>query len=292
MHGQLYISSWAAAHTGQIRHLMKKAPNGQFLLGAVALSLAVLFAACQSTPTQTGAELNRLQGYWQGEGPAGKISIAIAGNSLHYYARPDHWFKTTFTLPAGKGPQQLRATIIKDNLPPKDPSSAIGKVVAAIFKIEDGTLTLATFQDGDAASAARPPKSFEDKQTLLVLRKVQPGKTEPPKTTGTMGETREHITGSAWVLEPGQQHPAEMAKIASGPDLFAAPIAFQNKSAGIRKVYWLDTNGERQLYRELKPGEIYELGTYLSHPWVVTDAQGRALGLYYPDGQKRTVTLE
>src|SRR4030095_12091385 len=123
------------------------------------------------------------------EGPAGKISIAIAGNSLHYYARPDHWFKTTFTLPAGKGPQQLRATIIKDNLPPKDPSSAIGKVVAAIFKIEDGTLTLATFQDGDAASAARPPKSFEDKQTLLVLRKVQPGNNEAPRTTGTMGET-------------------------------------------------------------------------------------------------------
>ena len=67
----------AAAHTGQIRQLMKKAPNGQFLLGAVALSLVVLFTACQSTPTQTAAELNRLQGYWQGEGPAGKISITI-----------------------------------------------------------------------------------------------------------------------------------------------------------------------------------------------------------------------
>jgi len=100
------------------------------------------------------------------------------------------------------------------------------------------------------------------------------------------------IRGNAKALEQGRKHPAEMAKIASGPDLFAAPIAFQNNSAGIRKVYWLDTNGERQLYRELKPGESYELGTYLSHPWVVTDADGNALGLYYPDGQKRTVTLE
>jgi hypothetical protein len=275
---------------------MKKAPNGQFLLGAVALSLAALFTPCQSAPTQTAAELNRLQGYWQGEGPPGKISITITGNSLHYYARPDHWFKTTFTLPAGTDPQQLRATIIKDNSPPKDPNSTIGKVVAAIFKIEDGTLTLATFQDGDAARAAVPPKSFEDEQTFIVLRKVQPQKrnTEPPKTKVTTGETRqrEQITGSAWVFEPGQQHPAEIAKIASGPDLFAVPIAFQNNSAGIRKVYWLDTNGERQLYRELKPGESYGLGTYLSHPWVVTDADGNALGLYYPDGQKRTVTLE
>lgn len=273
---------------------MKKAPNDQFLLGALALSLAALFTTCQSTPTQTAAELRRLQGHWQGEGPAGKTSITITGNSLHYYARPDFWFKTTFTLPAGTDPQQLRATIIKDSSPPKDSNSSIDKVVAAIFKVEDGTLTLATFQDGDAARAAEPPKSFEDKQTLIVLRKVQPQKrnAEPPKTKGTIGETREQITGSAWVLEPGQKHPAEIAKIASGPDLFAAPIAFQNNSAGIRKVYWLDTNGERQLYRELKLGESYELGTYLSHPWVVTDADGNALGLYYPDGQKRTVTLE
>jgi hypothetical protein len=110
-------------------------------------------------------------------------------------------------------------------------------------------------------------------------------------TSGEPGQPQQ-ITGNAKAFEQGGKHPAEIAKIASGPDLFAAPIAFQNNSAGIRKVYGLDTNGERQLYRELKAGESYELGTYLSHPWVVTDADGNALGLYYPDGQKRTVTLE
>ena len=51
-----------------------------------------------------------------------------------------------------------------------------------------------------------------------------------------------------------------MAKIVSGPDLFAFPIAFQNNSAGLRKVYWLDTNGERQPYCELKAGENCGLG--------------------------------
>ena len=270
---------------------MKKTPNGQFLSGAFALSLAVLFTACRSTPTQTAVELKRLQGYWQGEGGAGSISINITGNSLNYYARPDHWFKTTFTLPAGTDPQQVRATIKESG--EKAPKS-VGEVVVAIFKIEDGTLTLAA----PSSHHATPPKSFADDAIggLDVVRKVQPQKriTEPLKTKATKDETslREQITGSAWVLEPGLKHPGEMAQIASVSELYRAPIVFQNNSAGIRKVYWLDYNGERRRYCELKPGESCDMGTFLTHPWVVTDAQGKALGLYYPDGQKRTVTLE
>ena len=275
----------------QNRHRMKRTPNGQILLGAFALSLAALFTACRSTPTRTAAELNRLQGYWQGEGGPGKTSITITGNSLYYYARPDFWFKTTFTLPAGTDPQQLRATI-KDcgGEPPKP----IGDVVVSIFKIEDGTLTIAS----PSTHNAKPPKSFEDEVIggLDVVRKVQPQKEKPetPKTKApeTKVVTRQQITGSAWVLEPSRQHPAEIAKIASGSELYPVPMVFQNNSAGIRKVHWLDTNGERQLYRDLKPGESWEVGTFLAHAWVVTDAQGNALALYYPDGQKRTVTLE
>ena len=281
----------APAHLGQIRHLMKKTPNGQFLSGAFALSLAALLAACRSTSTQIAPELKSLQGYWQGEGGAGSISINITGNSLNYYARPDQWFKTTFTLPAGTDPKQLLATI-KDcgGESPKP----IGEVVASIYKIEEGTLTFAS----PPSHNAKAPKSFEDEAIggIFAVRKVQPQKriTEPLKTKATKDETRqrEQITGSAWVLEPGLKHAAEMTNIASVSELYSAPIVFQNNSAGLRKVYWLDYNGERQRYCELKPGENCELGTFLTHPWVVTDAQGKALSLYYPDGQKRTVTLE
>ena len=84
------------------------------------------------------------------------------------------------TLPAGTNPKQLHATI--KGCPPSQASS-IGKVVVAIFKIEDGTLTLATGNgDGEA------PKSFEatgaNGPNRYELRKVQPQKkdTEPPKS--------------------------------------------------------------------------------------------------------------
>jgi len=81
------------------------------------------------------------------------------------------------TLPAGKNPKQLHATI-KDCPTP----SSIGQVVFAIFKIEDGKLTIAT-TGGDEA-----PKSFEatgnNGLTRFELRKVHSQKRDaPPPTT-------------------------------------------------------------------------------------------------------------
>ncbi len=102
-------------------------------------------------------ELQPLQGTWEGvmvgQEKDGKIIITITGNSLHFHRDTNFWFETTITLPPGANPKQLHASI--KSCPPSQASS-IGQVVVAIFKIEDGTLTLATGNgDGEA------PKSFE-----------------------------------------------------------------------------------------------------------------------------------
>ena len=154
---------------------MKKATNRQSLLGALALSSAALLTAYQSTPAQTppksstptaiASELKPLQGYWEGEGAGGKCSITITGSSLHY-RNSSGWFKTTFTLPAGADPQQLHATIKENSPPSKD---AIGQVVFAIFKIEDGVLTLTTYDGSD-----EPPKTFDNATSRYVVKKVPP----------------------------------------------------------------------------------------------------------------------
>src|SRR5688572_20617937 len=92
----------------------------------------------------TAAALQLLQGAWEGvlvgDDAHQKITITIKGNSLHFHRDANFWFETTITLPAGKDPKQLHATI-KDCPPPAD---SIGEVVRTFFKIEDGTLTLAT----------------------------------------------------------------------------------------------------------------------------------------------------
>jgi hypothetical protein len=153
---------------------MKKATSGQSLLGALALSLVALFAAGQSLPPRNAVELNRLQGYWEGEGAGGRCSITITGNSLLYRAGTN-WWKTTFTLPAGTDPQQLHATI-KESSPP---TNGIGQVVFAILKIEDETLTLAEVDGSDES-----PKTFSSASSRYVVKKVQPQKknAETPDT--------------------------------------------------------------------------------------------------------------
>src|SRR5687767_12629863 len=102
--------------------LMKKPGNGRFVLRALAFSLATLVTACATHPT-AASELPRLQGTWEGavvgDKSNQKISITITGDSLHFHRDTNFWFKTTFTLPAGKNPQELHATI-KDCAPPKE----------------------------------------------------------------------------------------------------------------------------------------------------------------------------
>jgi streptogramin lyase len=133
-----------------------------------------------SAASPTNAELQLLQGTWEGGEGDGKITITITGNSLHFHRDTNFWFETTITLPAGKDPKQFHATI-KD-CPPSQASS-MGKVVGAIFKIEDGTLTIVA-----SGSLEEMPKSFEASETQglsrFELRKVQPQKknTELPKS--------------------------------------------------------------------------------------------------------------
>ncbi|MDB6034893.1 MAG: hypothetical protein JWM16_5231 [Verrucomicrobiales bacterium] len=124
----------------------------------------------------TNAELQLLQGTWQGfslqretgDGPITKgtniITVTVIGNSLHFHRDTNFWFDTTITLSAGTEPPQLRAAI-------KRGSSSTGQVVVVIFKLEDGTLTLAT--DNGSAEAL---KVFEDAPNRYELRKVQPQK--------------------------------------------------------------------------------------------------------------------
>ena len=108
-----------------------------------------------------------------------KITITITGNSFHFHRDTNFWFETTITLPAGKDPKQLHATIKGCHDCPPQQGNSVGTVVVAIFKIEDGTLTLAVDD-----MSHEPPKTFPGASSRYNLKKVQPQKknTEPPKT--------------------------------------------------------------------------------------------------------------
>jgi hypothetical protein len=146
--------------------------------------------AAGALSSSTAAELQRLQGSWEGilvgHETEGKVSVTIKGNSLYFQGlNPSEWYDTTFTLPAGTDPQQLHATI-KDCPEPDN----IGKVVFAILRIEDGTLTLAGSQgikdNSMFGSDLKKGQSYGFENNPMFrydLKKVEPQKkvTQPPK---------------------------------------------------------------------------------------------------------------
>lgn len=72
---------------------------------------------------------------------------------------------------------------------------------------------------------------------------------------------------------------------------FKTKIQFLNRSGEIRKVFWLDYEGNRRLFKELLPGQDHSLNTYLTHPWLITDKGDMALEIYFPDTKGRVIEL-
>ena len=60
-------------------------------------------------------------------------------------------------------------------------------------------------------------------------------------------------------------------------------ISFRNERFGRIYVFWINYEGQRQLYRTLGPGQSQTFQTYATHPWVVTDASGNCLGVNFAD---------
>lgn len=88
------------------------------------------------------------------------------------------------------------------------------------------------------------------------------------------------------------RHPAEEKGLKSIHSDVEALITFHNQSGAPVKICWLDFAGNRVLYLTLNDGDQIGQATYLTHPWLVTDEGDNPLGLYYADGQPRTVEIK
>lgn len=60
-------------------------------------------------------------------------------------------------------------------------------------------------------------------------------------------------------------------------------LAFVNETETRVTVYWIDFKGTRVFYNSLAPGESYTQQTYVTHPWIVDDDDGRCLELLVPN---------
>jgi hypothetical protein len=69
-------------------------------------------------------------------------------------------------------------------------------------------------------------------------------------------------------------------KSATGP---ATKIAFKNDTAAEISIYWLNAQGTRQLYKKLAAGQTHNQSTYVTHPWLIANAQDACIGIYTSD---------
>ena len=58
----------------------------------------------------------------------------------------------------------------------------------------------------------------------------------------------------------------------------AAALKFENTKPDPVLLFWIDYGGSPVLYKTIMPGEAYQINTYMTHPWVVTDLNGRRIG--------------
>ena len=79
--------------------------------------------------------------------------------------------------------------------------------------------------------------------------------------------------------------------ITGGP---ASQFVFKNQTEYTLNVYWLNYQGQRKgPYRQIRPGATWDYqGAQRNHPWLVTDSQGRGLGIFIADKASRTIELK
>jgi hypothetical protein len=99
-----------------------------------------------------------------------------------------------------------------------------------------------------------------------------------------------HLSGEWWKDAPErclEARPGDLADVSSGADGGALlDIFLLNQSGEVRDVHWVDYDGNLDTKKRLRPGEAFTCGTYLSHPWLVTDSDGKRLQIFYPHPTK------
>ena|ERR1035437_4134787 len=115
--------------------------------------VAVLVAASGCSKSHQSDSV-ALQGTWKGQeigvNAKGSPSLVLSGANLEFRgADTNEWYKATFTLREDTNPKQLVGVITECPAP-----QYVGKTVNAIYRIEDGALTIAGNEPGNPAMPA------------------------------------------------------------------------------------------------------------------------------------------
>ena len=88
------------------------------------------------------------------------------------------------------------------------------------------------------------------------------------------------------------QPPEEESKLRSLSSEQQTAVVFDNRTATDYSLFWLDFQGKRNPYGALYAGHKLGQNTFATHPWVVVDPKGKAVGVYVPGKSHAKVELK
>ena len=70
-----------------------------------------------------------------------------------------------------------------------------------------------------------------------------------------------------------------------------ATITFDNQTAAVLKIYWIDFDGKRKFYEVLKAHTAYNQATWVGHVWVVADQADQCIKLHSANAVEQTLVI-
>jgi uncharacterized protein (TIGR03067 family) len=134
------------------------------IMFAMLVAVLVGLSACSK---QSGSKPDSavIQGNWEGKEDPAKPSesLVLSGNTLEFHgSNPQEWYKGTFVLHEDANPKQMIITITDCPFP-----KYVGKVANAIYRVENGTLTIA----GNEPGKPNMPTGFDDQGARVIALK-------------------------------------------------------------------------------------------------------------------------
>jgi hypothetical protein len=98
----------------------------------------------------------------------------------------------------------------------------------------------------------------------------------------------ERITRETLAARP----PEDEARLHSIASDHPTTVLFDNQTPTDLSLFWLDFQGKRKSYGTVRAGQKRFLNTFATHPWVVVNPAGKALGVFVPGEANGRVTLK
>jgi len=122
----------------------------------------------------------------------------------------------------------------------------------------------------------------------ILLTATACTKTTPASTTNTSNAANSVNQGIA----PTESGCPQEGHIKSPASTNAATITFDNQTGADLKVYWLDFDGARKFYTDLKAQSKIDQATWVGHVWVVADGAGQCVKLHSANAVLQTLVID